>query len=364
MPPLQTDVQVELAAQNIRRRAALVGRPFAFETGVNYFVPRDCEMADGEFFAAVAEAADCGILLDLTNLWVNDRNGRAKIGDVLSKLPLERVWEVHLAGIEFAHGHWLDAHSGGIDPELAGIAAEIVASLPNLGAIIFEIASDRVSRFGSTAFLREMEILHRLWDTKPPVLAAPATVAAQPPFTELGAPTPEAWERFIADRMLPAGHRPAGTGERLQIRTADERSFVLYAALAASFRTGAIAELLENTTRLLLIALGEQALRDLLDRYISVTPPVAFPTDEVITFRRFIDANPISVPGLGEVLKFEATLIEAAANGLTMRVPFAKDIDAMLAEIAAGRLPGPSSDRPSTVLEIGVDPAPFVRMLE
>lgn len=364
MPPLQTDVQVELAAQNIRRRAALVGRPFAFETGVNYFVPRDCEMADGEFFAAVAEAADCGILLDLTNLWVNDRNGRAKIGDVLSKLPLERVWEVHLAGIEFAHGHWLDAHSGGIDPELAGIAAEIVASLPNLGAIIFEIASDRVSRFGSTAFLREMEILHRLWDTKPPVLAAPATVAAQPPFTELGAPTPEAWERFIADRMLPAGDRPAGTGERLQIRTADERSFVLYAALAASFRTGAIAELLENTTRLLLIALGEQALRDLLDRYISVTPPVAFPTDEVITFRRFIDANPISVPGLGEVLKFEATLIEAAANGLTMRVPFAKDIDAMLAEIAAGRLPGPSSDRPSTVLEIGVDPAPFVRMLE
>ena len=37
----------------------------------------------------------------------------------LAKLPLERVWEVHLAGIEFAHGHWLDAHSGGIDPELA-----------------------------------------------------------------------------------------------------------------------------------------------------------------------------------------------------------------------------------------------------
>jgi uncharacterized protein len=171
MPPLQTDMQVQLAAKNIRHRAAAVGRSFAFETGVNYFVPRDCEMTDGEFVAAIAEAADCGILLDLTNLWVNDRNGRAKIGDVLAELPLERVWEVHLAGIEFAHGYWLDAHSRGIDPELAGIAAEIVASLPNLGAIIFEIAPDRVSAFGAKAFLREMEMLHRLWDATPKVAA-------------------------------------------------------------------------------------------------------------------------------------------------------------------------------------------------
>jgi hypothetical protein len=44
MPPLQTDTQVELAAQNIRDRAAALSRPFAFETGVNYFLPRDCEI--------------------------------------------------------------------------------------------------------------------------------------------------------------------------------------------------------------------------------------------------------------------------------------------------------------------------------
>ncbi len=203
MPPLQTDRQVELAARNIRQRSAAVKLPFAFETGVNYFMPRDCEMADGEFFAAIAEAADCGILLDLTNLWVNDRNGRARIGDVLSRLPLERVWEVHIAGMEFAHGHWLDAHSGEIDPDLAQIAAEIVAGLPNLGAIIFEVASDRVIRFGATAFLREMETLHRLWDAKPSAKGTPVTAPARPRVTEPDAPTPESWERFIADRMLP-----------------------------------------------------------------------------------------------------------------------------------------------------------------
>ena len=157
MPPLQTDAEVELAARNIVGRAAALGRPLAFETGVNYFDRRDFEMPDGAFFAAIAEAADCEILLDLTNLWVNHKNGRAAIGDVLEELPLERVWEMHLAGIEFAHGHWLDAHSGAIDPDLAALAREVVPSLPNLGAIIFEIAPDRLAGFGAAALLREME---------------------------------------------------------------------------------------------------------------------------------------------------------------------------------------------------------------
>lgn len=75
-------------------------------------------------------------------------------------------------------------------------------------------------------------------------------------------------------------------------------------------------------------------------------------------------ANQISVPGLDDMLKFEASLIEAAANNLTIQATFGKDIDVMLGDAAAGRLPGPSSDLPPTVLEIGVDPLPFVRMME
>jgi uncharacterized protein len=368
MPPLQTDAQVELAAGNIIRRTAVLGRPFAFETGVSYFVRRDCEMPDGDFFAEVADAADCGILLDFTNLWVNHKNGRAKISEVLARIPLERVWEVHLAGMEFAYGHWLDAHCGAIDPDLVEIAAEFLPSLPNLGAIIFELAPDRVSLFGEKAFLHQIETLHRLWETTRSLSASTVPVSARPPLTELPGPTPEAWERLIADRMLPAADRPPNVVPieivPIEIRTADEQSFSLYARLAASFRAGAIAELLENTTRLLLMGIGEEALRDLLDRYISVTPPVAFPTDEAIRFRRFMDANPLPVPGLEDMLRFESALVEAAADSTTIQVTLAKDIDAMLTDLAAGRLPGPSSDCPPTVIEIGVDPGPFIRIPE
>jgi uncharacterized protein (UPF0276 family) len=361
MPPLQTEAQVSLAARNIVRRATALGRPFAFETGVNYFAPRDCEMPDGEFFAAVAESADCGILLDLSNLWANERNGRATISEVLRSLPLERVWEVHLAGLEFAHGHWLDAHAGGIDGELIAIAAEVIASLPSLGALVFEIASDRLSDFGAKEFLQEMEKLHRLWEMNR--TASPTKAAAQQPCAGSSFPSPEAWERLIAAHMLPADDRPHCDIESSYLKPSDERSFSLYNCLAASFRTGAIAELLEHSTRLLLLGLGKTALRDLMDQYVAATPPVAFPTDEALNFRRYMQAHPVSVPGLEDVLKFESTLIEAAVDNTAIRVELSRDLDSMLADIAMGRLPGISSDRPGTVLEIGVDPVPYVRML-
>jgi uncharacterized protein len=364
MPPLQTEPAVELAARNIVVRAKALGTPVAFETGVNYLVPQSFEMTDGEFFAAIADMADCGILLDLANLWVNDRNGRSKIGKVLADLPLERVWEVHLAGIEYAHGHWLDAHSGGVDPELADIAADLVATLPNLGAIIFEIAPDRLSPFGATAFLREMEGMHRLWDGAKRSTTAPMTRAYWTPGTGAAAPPPEAWERLIAERMLPAGHRPTGAGYTSNFGVPNEQGFSLYAQLSASFRRGTIAELLQCSTRLLLIALGEQALRDLLAQYFSVMPPSFFPTDEALGFRSFVDASPVSVPGLKDMLAFESCAIEATANHRTIKVTVAKDIDEMVAEIAAGRLPGPLSDCSPTTLEIGVAPTPFVRKVE
>jgi uncharacterized protein len=372
MPPLQTEAGAALAAENILRRAAALDKPFAFETGVNYFAPGRCEMPDGDFFAAVAEAADCGILLDLTNLWANQKNGRATIHDVLVRLPLERVWEVHLAGLEFAHGHWLDAHSNGVDDELVEMAAEIIPDLPNLGAIIFEIAPDRFERFGAKEFLRQMDKLNRLWaNTRPPSHSKPPI---RQPFSgplapEEAAPArevlaPETWERIIAHRMLPVADRPSNNIAGADLTASDDRAFALYAELAASFRRGAVAELMENTTRLLLIGIGEAELRALMDRYVAATAPAAFPTDEALSFRRFLAANALPVPGLEDLSKFESALIAAAADGDPIQVELSMDVDAMLTEIAAGRLPGPSTQRPGTILEIAVDPVPSIRAIQ
>ena len=77
LPPLQTDKGVETAVRNIRAFARGVGRPVAVETAVAYFRRKPFEMSDGAFLARVVEEADCGILLDLHNIYCKESNGRS-----------------------------------------------------------------------------------------------------------------------------------------------------------------------------------------------------------------------------------------------------------------------------------------------
>jgi uncharacterized protein len=124
LPPLQTPDAVNIAAENIKYLRDRLSVPFAFETGVNYLQPLAGEMTDGNFFAAVAEAADCGILLDLHNLWCNEKNGRSSVRDVIAELQSDRVWEIHLAGGQYEQEYWLDAHSGIVPTSVMDLAAD------------------------------------------------------------------------------------------------------------------------------------------------------------------------------------------------------------------------------------------------
>ena len=361
MPPLQTDSAIALIAANIESRASAIGLPFAFETGVNYFAPRFGEMQDGDFFATIAHEADCGILLDLSNLWVNERNGRATVDAILRQIPLDRVWEIHLAGSEFAHGHWLDAHCGAIHPDVVAIAAGIVPNLPNLGAIIFEIAPDRVSGFGEAAFLNQIETLHRLWGQRQP--HATVIPSATPVWIGSSSPwTPAAWETLIGQRLLPPGFRRTDPAAVPPLSPTDDRSFALYADLIESFRCGALADLLSNTIRLLLLGLGRDGLQALLHDYVASTPPALFPSDEALQFRQFIEGCTLAIPGLSDIVQFETAPVEAIADSRTVRVTLSRDIGRLLDDIAAERVPDPDSDDMPTTLEIGADPEPFVRI--
>jgi hypothetical protein len=167
--------------------------------------------------------------------------------------------------------------------------------------------------------------------------------------------TPVEWEALIAARLLP--RMDCST----PLRAEDERSFALYARLVASFRFGTISELLPNTTRLLLIALGEDALRALLADYVASVPPALFPSDEVLAFRRFMAARPLSVPGLEDMLRFETALLESIADNRSVRVVLSRDIETLLADIAANRPPAPAHG--AITVEIGADTGPFVRVL-
>jgi len=58
-------------------------------------------MPEWEFVNAVAEAADCLLLLDVNNIYVNSQNHSFDPLDYLDGVPMSRVRQIHLAG----HSH-------------------------------------------------------------------------------------------------------------------------------------------------------------------------------------------------------------------------------------------------------------------
>jgi uncharacterized protein (UPF0276 family) len=334
LPPRQTPEGIEAAARTIRAVAGRLPVPFAFEVGANYLRPRDDELADGSFFAAVAEEADCGILLDLHNVWLNERNGRQPVAELLGELPLERVWEVHVAGGFELDGYWLDAHSGAMPEPLVDLAADVVPLLPNLKALVFEVIPEHIPRFGLDAVAGQLAILARLWarrggraavgDVSPPVFAPQRG----------GAPGPAEWEGALG--ALAAGRPASGP---LAGELAADPGVAVIRRLVDEFRAGMVVDALRLTSRLILVTRGEETLRRLLADFWRTTPPAVFGSVEAQAFADFLEAQRPDVPYLPEVLAFERALIQARTTGEPASVVFDHDPAELLAAVEEGRLP-------------------------
>jgi uncharacterized protein (UPF0276 family) len=202
LPPRQTAEGVEVAASAARAMAAQVRVTFAIENGVSYLRPRRDEMPDGEFVAAVAEAADVGILLDLHNAYTNERNGRDSMVSFVQALPLERVVEIHLAGGMPHDRYWLDAHSGAMPDAVFEFARELAGSLPNLRVINFELMPLYFAQFGADGVARELDRCHEVWAARRSAAACQRAAAPrareQRPIIGAAPPAPAVWERQLA----------------------------------------------------------------------------------------------------------------------------------------------------------------------
>ncbi|MCE3234619.1 MAG: hypothetical protein K0Q50_799 [Vampirovibrio sp.] len=92
-------------------------RPVLIENISQYLNSPDDELSDAEFISRILEQADCGLLLDVNNVYVNSRNHGFDPLSFLGNIPLERVVQIHVAGHhEFPEG-LVDTHGAPvIDP--------------------------------------------------------------------------------------------------------------------------------------------------------------------------------------------------------------------------------------------------------
>jgi uncharacterized protein (UPF0276 family) len=297
MPPAQSARGVAQAAAHIGRRQAATGVPVAFENPVSYLAPAPGEMPDGDFVAAVAVAADCGILLDLHNVLCNARNGRQSVRAFCDAIPLDRVWEIHLAGGAPQRGFWLDAHSGLVEPELMDILSDVLPRLPSLCAITFEIIPEYVASIGLPAIARMLGKLNDIWRTYTGASARRAAPPSQHVPAMPDAIDPSLWEHALGAAVngMPAPPLPPDLAAWIG---QGDAPLALYTVLAQEGRAASLVMSAPRTIRLLLRTLGEADTRALLAQFWNQAAPAYTTADEGRAFLDFLSFTSVPVPGL------------------------------------------------------------------
>lgn len=341
LPPRQTPAGVEVAARNAALFSQMVARPVLVEVGVNYLRPTPDELSDAEFVGAVSGEADCGILLDLHNAYCNERNGRGLLESFVSCLPVERIFEIHLAGGVEHDGYWLDAHSGAMPADLIARARDLVSGLPNVAAIIFEIYPSYLNSVGEDQLLRILADVRSVWanvgctpgDGDPRQLARheriSCSLSARWADPRVGEADMLSWETNLT--LGVSGRDAECRAERM---LGDDPALALYKTLVASFRGSMLVRTLPLTIRYLFDAVRSTAF---FDAFYSAVPPQLYAILEARAFVGQLETKHAGDAILTALSKYELAVAETQLDGQSRVVTFPGNPTELLAALRERR---------------------------
>jgi uncharacterized protein (UPF0276 family) len=136
LPLPYTKEAIEHLVPRIRHVQERVGRPFALENVSSYLAYRSSEMPEHEFVAEVAESADCGILLDVNNVYVSAFNHGFDAAACIDAIPAERVVQIHLAGHTDRGSYLLDTHSDHVRDEVWALYQRAIRRIGPVSTLI------------------------------------------------------------------------------------------------------------------------------------------------------------------------------------------------------------------------------------
>ena len=127
MPIPFTAEAVGYVARRIRRVQDVLERQIGMENVSTYAAPPG-EMNELEFLNAVLDEADCGLHLDINNIFVNSINHSFDAGEYLAGIPARRIQYAHIAGhYREPDGLRIDTHGEDVLPEVWGLLDQAYA---------------------------------------------------------------------------------------------------------------------------------------------------------------------------------------------------------------------------------------------
>jgi uncharacterized protein (UPF0276 family) len=110
LPMPYTWEAVKLTAERIRHVQDYLEIPVVVENVSSYAEYHVSEMAEWEFLNEVVESADCGILLDVNNIYVSSQNHSFDPFTYVNAVPADRIAQIHIAGHSKFEKYILDTH--------------------------------------------------------------------------------------------------------------------------------------------------------------------------------------------------------------------------------------------------------------
>jgi uncharacterized protein (UPF0276 family) len=165
LPITFTESTAVRVADRIARARDAIGVPMAVENISFYLHPGKKQMGEAEFIARVCERADCGLMLDVNNAYVNATNFGFDVDEWMRTVPLDRVVQIHVAGHE-----WFDEGPGGVlivDTHGADVGDPVLALLgrvlPRVGPVPVVLERDQAIP-PLAALLREVAKIRAVYD--------------------------------------------------------------------------------------------------------------------------------------------------------------------------------------------------------
>jgi len=136
LPLPYTEEALQHVCARIRQVQDWVGDRILVENISSYVRYQHSTMGEAEFLTAVAEQADCRLLLDLNNVHVNACNHGEDARAFLDAIPLERVGQIHLGGYQDRGDFLLDAHDHPVSEPVWALFAWWARHAPEVPVLI------------------------------------------------------------------------------------------------------------------------------------------------------------------------------------------------------------------------------------
>jgi len=158
LPLPMTEETVDHVAGRVRQVQDFLGRQILLENTSTYVTFEEDEMPEWEFVSEIVTRADCGILLDVNNIFVSAFNHGFDAEDYMSGIPVSRVRQIHLAGHEHNGDHIVDTHDAPVPEGVLKLYEQAVAKLGEVPTMIERDANIPPL----SELLRELEAVRRI----------------------------------------------------------------------------------------------------------------------------------------------------------------------------------------------------------